>query len=53
VTYIPPVVALVIGVVLVGDQIAALGYLAVIFILSGVALLQFGDRPTGDRVGSH
>jgi drug/metabolite transporter (DMT)-like permease len=49
VTYIPPVVALVIGVALVGDEISGLGYLAMIFILAGVALLQFRNRPTGDR----
>lgn len=41
VTYIPPVVALVIGVVLVGETIQPLGYLAMVLILAGVALLQF------------
>lgn len=45
VTYIPPVVALVIGVVFVGETIQLLGYLAMILILAGVALLQFGARP--------
>ena len=40
VTYIPPLVALVIGVVLVGDEINALGYVAMLLILSGVAVLQ-------------
>jgi drug/metabolite transporter (DMT)-like permease len=44
VTYIPPVVALVIGVFLVGDEIGPLGYAAMILILSGVAVLQFGSR---------
>jgi drug/metabolite transporter (DMT)-like permease len=44
VTYIPPVVALVIGVFLAGDMIHPLGYLATVFILSGVALLQYGGR---------
>ena len=44
VTYIPPVVALVIGVVLVGDEINALAYVAMLLILSGVAVLQIGSR---------
>jgi drug/metabolite transporter (DMT)-like permease len=44
VTYIPPVVALVIGVFLAGDVIHPLGYLATVLILSGVALLQYGSR---------
>ena len=44
VTYIPPVVALLIGVFLVGDEIEPLGYLAMLLILSGVAVLQFGGR---------
>ena len=44
VTYIPPVVALVIGVFLAGDMIHPLGYLATVFILAGVALLQYGGR---------
>ena len=43
VTYIPPVVALVIGVFLAGDVIHPLGYLATALILSGVALLQYCD----------
>jgi hypothetical protein len=46
VTYIPPVVALVIGVFLVGDVINPLGYVALMFILSGVAVLQLGSRRT-------
>lgn len=40
VTYIPPVVALVIGVFLAGDEIDLLGYIAMMLILSGVAILQ-------------
>jgi drug/metabolite transporter (DMT)-like permease len=44
VTYIPPVVALVIGVFLAGDEVGPLGYAAMILILSGVAVLQFGSR---------
>lgn len=48
-TYIPPVVALVIGRFLVGDEINPLAYVAMILILSGVAVLQFGSRPTEDR----
>jgi drug/metabolite transporter (DMT)-like permease len=44
VTYIPPVVALVIGVVLVGDEINTLGYVAMLLILFGVAILQLGSR---------
>jgi len=39
VTYIPPVVALLIGVFLVGDSIHPLGYAAMVLILSGVAVL--------------
>ena len=44
VTYIPPLVALVIGAVLVGDEIHPLSYVAMILILLGVAVLQFGSR---------
>ena len=44
VTYIPPVVALLIGVFLVGDTINPISYAAMIFILAGVAVLQFGSR---------
>jgi drug/metabolite transporter (DMT)-like permease len=44
VTYIPPVVALLIGVSLVGDKIQPGGYVAMVLILSGVALLQSGRR---------
>src|SRR4029453_84820 len=44
VTYIPPVVALVIGVFLVGDTINPIGYAAMILILSGVAVLKLGSR---------
>ena len=43
VTYLPPLVALVIGVTLVGEIIGLLGYLAMIIILVGVAVLQFGS----------
>jgi drug/metabolite transporter (DMT)-like permease len=46
VTYVPPVVALAIGAVLVGDDIHPLSYAAVVLILSGVAVLQFGNRRT-------
>ena len=44
VTYIPPVAALLIRVFLVGDKIHPLGYIAMVLILSGVALLQYGSR---------
>jgi drug/metabolite transporter (DMT)-like permease len=44
VTYIPPIVALVIGAVMVGDEVHPLGYVAMLLILSGVAALQFGSR---------
>ena len=44
VTYIPPVVALIIGVFLVGDAIHPVGYAAMILILSGVVVLQLGSR---------
>lgn len=44
VTYIPPVVALLIGVFLVGDTINPTSYAAMILILAGVAVLQFGSR---------
>ncbi len=44
VTYIPPVVALLIGVVLAGEVVHPLSYLAMVLILSGVALLQYGSR---------
>jgi hypothetical protein len=46
VTYISPVVALVIGVFLVDDVINPPGYVAMMFILSGVAVLQLGSRRT-------
>lgn len=49
VTYIPPVVALVIGVLLAGETVGPLGYLALVLILCGVALLQFGGRRPGGR----
>jgi drug/metabolite transporter (DMT)-like permease len=44
VTYVPPAVALVIGVSLAGDEINALGYVAMLLILSGVAVSQLGSR---------
>jgi drug/metabolite transporter (DMT)-like permease len=44
VIYIPPVVALLIGVFLVGDTIHPIGYAAMLLILSGVAVLQLGSR---------
>lgn len=44
VTYVPPVVALVIGIVFVGETIHPLGYVAMILILAGVALLQMEPR---------
>ncbi|HEX6649402.1 MAG TPA: DMT family transporter [Pyrinomonadaceae bacterium] len=44
VTYIPPVVALLIGVFLVGDTINPTSYAAMVLILAGVAVLQFGSR---------
>ena len=47
VTYIPPVVALAIGVCFAGDRIPAISYLAMVLILSGVALLQYGSRRSG------
>ena len=50
VTYIPPVVALVIGVFLVGDTINPIGYAAIILILSGVAVLQLGSRQASSVV---
>ncbi|WP_110970474.1 DMT family transporter [Pseudomonas huaxiensis] len=42
VTYIPPVVALLIGVVLAGESTDAIALLAIVFILAGVACLQIG-----------
>jgi drug/metabolite transporter (DMT)-like permease len=44
VTYIPPVVAVVIGAVLLGDVIHPLSYVALVFILIGVATLQLGTH---------
>lgn len=43
-TYIPPVVALIIGVAFGGETVPLSGYLAVAVILGGVALLQYGGR---------
>ena len=45
VAYIPPIVALVIGIFLVGDEIGVLGYVAMLLILSGIAVLQL-NKPT-------
>ena len=42
VTYIPPIVALLIGALLVGEAIAPSAYLATLLILSGVWLLSSG-----------
>ena len=44
VTYIPPVVALVIGIVVGGEEINVLEYIAMLFVLTGVAVLQVGKR---------
>jgi drug/metabolite transporter (DMT)-like permease len=44
VTYIPPVVALVIGVSLAGERIHPTGYAAMTLILTGVAVLQLDSR---------
>ena len=50
VTYIPPVVALVIGAFLErGDVIHSLSYFATALILSGVALLQYGSRASTSK----
>ena len=47
-----PVVALLIGVFLVGDSIHPLGYAAMILILSGVAVLQLGSRRAPVEISS-
>lgn len=52
VTYIPPVVALLIGVFLVGDTINPTSYAAMILILAGVAVLQFGSRPRSQETSN-
>jgi drug/metabolite transporter (DMT)-like permease len=44
VNYVPPVVALIVGVVLAGETIDPLSYVAAGLILLGVALLQLGGR---------
>ena len=49
VTYIPPVVALLTGDFLVGDSVNPLGYVAMVLILSSVAILQFGGVKTEGR----
>ncbi len=45
VTYIPPVVALLIGVVIIGEPVKGLDIVAMVVILSGVGLLQSGRKP--------
>ncbi|WP_417615189.1 DMT family transporter [Oceanisphaera sp.] len=45
VTYIPPVVALLIGVVLIGEPVQGLDIIAMLVILTGVGLLQSGRKP--------
>jgi drug/metabolite transporter (DMT)-like permease len=47
VTYIPPVVALVIGIFVGGEQINVLEYVAMLFVLIGVAVLQVGKQTVG------
>lgn len=44
VTYIPPVVALVIGVIFVGEDIGLVEYAAIFLIMSGVAILQVAGK---------
>lgn len=44
VTYIPPIVSLVIGILLAGESIDAIECVAVVLVLSGVAVLQLGRR---------
>ena len=45
VTYIPPVVALLIGAVLIGEPVQGLDIIAMLVILAGVGLLQSGRKP--------
>jgi drug/metabolite transporter (DMT)-like permease len=45
VTYIPSAEAPAVGALLVSDAINPLGYLAMILILVGIAVLQLGTRP--------
>jgi drug/metabolite transporter (DMT)-like permease len=49
VTYIPPVVALLIGLFLANDKIDTLSYIAIVLIFSGVAFLQYGSRQVVSR----
>ena len=51
VTYIPPVVALLIGVLLVGEPIQLSSYLATVLIFAGVFLLK-GDKPPKENTPS-
>ena len=46
VTYVPPVVALLIGVALVGETIPLSGYIALVSILAGVGLIQWSSMRT-------
>ncbi len=48
VTYIPPVVALIIGTALAGEPVRPLDLLAMAAILAGVAILQSARRPRGN-----
>lgn len=50
-TYIPPVVALAIGWLLVGEPLAALDGAAVVLILVGVVVLRLGAAPGGSAEG--
>jgi drug/metabolite transporter (DMT)-like permease len=45
VTYVPPVIALMIGVALVGETVQPSGYAALVLILAGVGLVQWSSRP--------
>ena len=47
VTYIPPVVALIIGALLVGEPVRSTDIVAMAAILAGVGILQFGRRSLG------
>ncbi|WP_218585581.1 DMT family transporter [Pseudomonas sp. Marseille-P9899] len=52
VTYIPPVVALLIGVLAAGEKVDAIALLAIAFILAGVACLQWGAMARSQPRGS-
>ncbi|KQR75873.1 DMT family transporter [Rhizobium sp. Leaf341] len=51
VTYVPPVVALLIGVALVGENVPPTGYMALVLILAGVGLIQWSS-PSRARHGT-